>query len=475
MFVSESSPVAPISDPFDTCVIGSGPAGMTLAIKLAQVGQRVALIEAGNLEYDDWSQSQYQGRVVGDPYYDLDNARLRMLGGSSNHWAGHCIPLEAEDFLPRADHPDTGWPITIDAVAPFLDEACDILEMPNDFADAPYTDTIRKTRFQWSPPVLFNEKYHDDIAQSSNLTTYLGSALIGVDHDGTRITSARLQRRGGEKFDLPARTFVICTGGIENSRLLLWINAQNNNSLIPNHDLIGRCWTEHPHAQLGEVLFEDLPDGFFHNDEATFSLTRARQDESGILNAALQVEQYSYSRTKKLVADIACVAPALGSRLFEALGKELVCGARLHGQWEQAPVAQNRVALASLDRDAYGIPRPQLHWQRSDTDRKTIAETVRLFAEDLARTGKGRVRMADWITEGRPIPDDGMMAIWHHMGGTRMDDDPARGITDKDLRVHGLENLYLGGSSVYPTGGYANPTLMIVQLSLRLAAHLTRA
>lgn len=476
MFVPETSPVSTSVDPVDVCVIGSGPAGMTLAIKLADSGQRVALVEAGSLEYDDWSQEQYEGTVVGDPYHDLDNARLRMLGGSSNHWAGHCIPLEPEDFLSRGADDNTGWPIDIGDISPFLDEACEILEIPNDFQDAAYTDTTRKTRFQWSPPVVFNEKYYADIAQSANLTTYLGSTLVGVDHDGQRLTAARLQRRGGEEFRLPARTFALCTGGIENSRLLLWLNAQNNNALVPNHDLIGRYWTEHPHAQLGEVLFEDLPPDFFYNDEATFSLTRARQDQSGVFNAALQVERYSYSRTKKLVADVACIAPALGSRLFEALGKKLVCGARLQGQWEQAPVAENRVVLASSARDAFGIPRPELHWRRSETDRTTIVETVRIFANELAQTGKGRVRLADWIVDDGPIPDDGMMAIWHHMGGTRMSRNPARGITDKDLKVHGLENLYIGGSSVYPTGGgYANPTLTIVQLSLRLAAHLTRA
>ncbi|WP_348984517.1 GMC oxidoreductase [Aliiroseovarius sp. S1339] len=455
--------------------MGSGPAGMTLALKLAQSGQRVALVEAGVLEYEDWSQDHYKGRVIGDSYHDLDGARLRMFGGSSNHWAGHCIPLEREDFLPRSGNPNTGWPISIDDVDPFLAEACDILEIPNEFEEAAYTDTIRKTRFQWSPPVLFGEKYHAEISQSANLTAYLGSALVGLEREGQRITTANFRRHSGGDFDIQAQTFVICTGGIENSRLLLWINAQNNDALIPNHNLIGRHWTEHPHTQLGEVLFDDVPDDFFHNDEATFSLTRARQDQAGIFNAALQVEAYSYSRTKKLVADIACVAPALGSRLFEAMGKKLICGARLHGQWEQAPVDENRVTLSADSRDAFGIPRSELFWQRSDADRNTIVETVRIFANELAETGKGRVRLADWITDDLPIPETEMMAVWHHMGGTRMSDDPTNGITDKDLRVHGLENLYLGGSSVYPTGGYANPTLMIVQLSLRLAARLTRA
>lgn len=468
MFVAVDAPLPDSPPPAEICIFGSGPAGMTLAVKLAQQGRKVVLVEAGAFEYEDWSQDHYKGTVIGDEYHDLDNARLRMFGGSSNHWAGHCIPLDSEDYRPRPNAPGTGWPISIDDVSPYLAEACDILEIPNDFAQERYTGSIRKTRFQWSPPVLFGEKYHDEIAASSNLSVYLETALVGFEREGQRISAASLRRRGGRDVTLRADSFVICMGGIENSRQLLWINEQNNRALIPNHDLIGRYWMEHPHAQLGEVLFKDLPPDFFLNGEATFSLTRARQDEAGLFNAALQVEEYSYSGTKQLVADIACVAPGLGERLFGALGKKLVCGARLHGQWEQAPDQGNYVALGA-ERDAFGIPRPELHWRRSDQDRRTITETTRLFAQELARFDKGRVRLADWIAEDAPIPDDDMMAIWHHMGGTRMSDDPTTGLTDGNLRVHGLENLYIGGSSVFPTGGYANPTLMIVQLSLRLA------
>ena len=58
------------------------------------------------------------------------------------------------------------------------------------------------------------------------------------------------------------------------------------------------------------------------------------------------------------------------------------------------------------------------------------------------------------------------------MGTTRMSADPAQGVVDADCRVHGMANLYVAGSSVFPTCGSANPTLTIVALALRLAAHL---
>ena len=472
MFVEPGVVTTEEAERAEFCIFGSGPAGLTLAVKLAEAGRRVVLIEAGSQDYEDWSQAHYEGTVIGDNYYALDESRLRMFGGSSNHWAGHCIPLEAHDYQARNYVPNTGWPISIEDMAPYLAEACDIVEIPNDFPEVAFSDVIRKTRFQWSPPVLFGEKYNDMIAGSTNLDVVLETALIGFEQEGAHIRAARLQTHGGQEFRLEADTFVMCMGGIENSRILLWANEQNNRALIKNHDLLGRYWMEHPNAQLGEVLFDRLTPDFFHNREATFALTRAHQEQAEILNASLQVEKYSYSRTKALLADIACVAPELGARLLHGLGRNLVCGARLKGQWEQAPVADNRVVLGR-EKDAFGIPKTELHWRRSELDRKTIVETTRIFARELARKDLGRVRLMRWVEHDEAIPDEDLMAIWHHIGGTRMSDDPAQGIVDRNLKAHGLGNLYIGGSSVFPDGGgYANVTLTIVQMSLRLADHL---
>lgn len=472
MFVTPGSTAAGETERAQVCIFGSGPAGITLAIKLAERGLQVAVIEAGGRDYEDWSQAHYEGIVVGDRYHTLSEARLRMYGGTSNHWGGHCIPLEAHDYSARAYVPEAGWPISIDDVAPFLTEACNIVEIPDDFTGTAFSDDIRKTRFQWSPPVLFGDKYQNVIAGSENLRVFLETALTGFSPDGTRIRAAELRTRSGQTFNFEANTFVMCLGGIENSRILLWANEQNNRALIQDHDKIGRYWMEHLKAQLGEVLFENISPDFFNAGEASFSLNRTRQESAGILNAALQVDQYSYSQTKALVADIACVAPALGARLLHGLGKKLICGARLYGQWEQAPIADNRVTLGR-ERDAFGIPKTELHWRRSEGDRRTIFESTQIFAQELAKNHLGRVRLASWIDQDAPLPDEGTPALWHHMGGTRMSDNPLAGVVDRDLKVHGLSNLYIGGSSVFPSGGYANPTLMIVQLSLRLADHLS--
>ncbi len=471
MFVQLDALAGQATDPAEFCIFGSGPAGLTLAVKLAEQGRRVLLIEAGGLEYEDWSQDHYKGQVVGDTYFALSDARLRMFGGTSNHWGGRCIPLVEGDFQPRAFAPETGWPITIDALNPYLDEACKVVEIENNFELGEYTPSVHKPRFQWSAPIYFGEKYHDRIASSSNLTAVLETALVGLTREGGNIQSATVRNRAGTTVEISADTFVMCLGGIENSRMLLWANAQNNNALIPSHDAIGRYWMEHPYGHLGEVLFEDIQPDFFQDGEASFALSHDRQNAENVLNAVLDVERYSYNKTKALVADVACVAPALGARLLHGLGRRLVCGARVHGQWEQAPDRENRVTLGT-ERDAFGIPRTKLHWRRTEQDRHTIMRSMKVFAEETAQMNQGRVRVAKWITRDTPIPAVGRSGSWHHMGGTRMSDDPTKGVVNRDLRVHGLGNFYVAGSSVFPTGGYANPTLTIVQLSLRLADKL---
>src|SRR5690606_27266175 len=177
--------------------------------------------------------------------------------------------------------------------------------------------------------------------------------------------------------------------------------------------------------------------------------------------------------TRKLITELACVAPELGEKVFRRFGKHLVCGLQLRASWEQPPRPYNRVVLG--DRvDAFGIPRADLHWFLEDFDRRTPRVTAGLLAAEFAARGIGRLRLERWLDGLEDFPDDDETGGNHHMGGTRMSRDPRSSVVDTDCRVHGMANLYVGGSSVFPSAGFANPTLTIVQLALRLADHLAR-
>ena len=459
------------------CVIGSGPAGMTTAVNLVNKGFDVILLEAGGRHLTGESQAQFAGEVIGDRYFDLSFARLRMFGGTSNHWGGFCVPLDGHDFETHPNFSDTGWPISKSDLDPYLAAACEVLEIPNRFEEELVTPSLRRTQFQFSPPVKFNYKYDEFCENTDRLRVCLSSALTDLSVKDGAIESAVARTVDGREFSVDAECFVLCAGTIENSRLLLWINQRSEGRLVPNSRTLGRYWMEHPHANVGDFLLETGPE-FFRDGllgpQASFALTRETQYDLGLLNAHLIIEQEAYSTTKGLIADLLCVAPTLGERLMSLLEKELVCGARIRSLWEQEPRFENHVALDSTKLDGFGIPHVKLHWKKSEADRRTIVVTANEFAREIANSEVGRVRLPNWVTDDGSIPPQKVMGSWHHMGGTRMSDSPDQGIVDRNLRVHGLRNLYVGGSSVFPSGGYANPTLTIVQLALRLSDEIER-
>jgi choline dehydrogenase-like flavoprotein len=136
---------------------------------------------------------------------------------------------------------------------------------------------------------------------------------------------------------------------------------------------------------------------------------------------------------------------------------------------EQSPHPDNRLVLTGR-RDRLGLPTVEFQWRWGEADRRSVLRTRELLADELAAAGLGRFR--PWV------PLDGVTrptfpGLHHPMGATRMDPEPADGVVDEQCRVHGVDNLFVAGSSVFPTGlGYANPTLTLVALATRLADHL---
>jgi choline dehydrogenase-like flavoprotein len=153
---------------------------------------------------------------------------------------------------------------------------------------------------------------------------------------------------------------------------------------------------------------------------------------------------------------------------------------------EQAPNPDSRVTLSD-ERNAFGQRKARLNWQLSDLDKRSVVRHNQFLDDELRRAGLGRLRVSDWMKDGaawRPDapPDPARVwfrdrrmrfyGVWHHMGTTRMADSPQRGVCTPNGRVYGVDNLYVAGASVFPTGGAAPPTLTIVALSLRLSDHI---
>ena len=137
----------------------------------------------------------------------------------------------------------------------------------------------------------------------------------------------------------------------------------------------------------------------------------------------------------------------------------------------------SRVRLADA-RDGFGLRRTALDWRLTEMDYRTMRLSTLALARHVAEADIGRMRVYDWLLAEDPVAPglsdgNGHVGSWHHMGTTRMADDPRQGVVDRDCRVHGIDNLYIGGSSVFSSVSYVNPTYTITQLALRLGDHIS--
>jgi choline dehydrogenase-like flavoprotein len=480
---------------FDVCVVGAGPAGITLARALAARGLAVALMEAGGQEFDPDSQDLYAGEILGLDYHPLDATRLRYFGGTSNHWGGRSRELDELDFLALPHHPFSGWPITKADLDPYAAEADRILDLPATSANSRIEqdeDRFERIRFRFSPPTRFAEKYADEIAASERIHLFLNANLVDLRLDDGLGTVAEAVFKSYQPGDpgvaLRARHYCLCMGGLENPRFLLNARSQMPAGIGNQHDLVGRFFCEHPTAKLGEILFEDeVP------PSADLAPTRAMLRDQEVLNFNLMMSTSGMTFSRELARSVACVAPFTQRLAEQVFGRQLSCqggGLReyIEARWsdehatgtlaviaEQALNRDSRVTLAE-GTDVFGHNTLALDWRLSALDLRTMRTAAFAMGEHLAERGLGRLQVRDWLLEDSPgavgSGIEGLHGLHHHMCTTRMSDDPRQGVVDRNCRVHGMANLSIGGSSVFATAGHANPTYTIVQLALWHADHL---
>jgi choline dehydrogenase-like flavoprotein len=149
---------------------------------------------------------------------------------------------------------------------------------------------------------------------------------------------------------------------------------------------------------------------------------------------------------------------------LRAFGRQTIQAFRLFSMSEQAPNPSSRITL-SEERDGFGMNCTKLDWRLQSIDIQSVIRSKEILKDAIHRSGLGRL----YVQFNEDTPPEMVTGGWHQMGTTRMHTDPQKGVVDEHCRVHGISNLYISGPSVYPTGGYANPSLTIVALAVRLA------
>ena len=460
---------------YDIGIIGAGPAGITLALNLSKKFS-VALLEGGDFDFSENSQNIYKGNNSGDKYFDLDETRLRLFGGSSNHWGGMCRPLENFDFKKKIFSKLSHWPLDKMDLDAYLQKACNILEIKNNFIKKKIYKEIQEINFQFSPPVNFNSKYKKSILYSNNIHLFLNSNALYLT-PGNSLTDVLVANYKNKKFSLKAKRIILCLGGIETSRFLL-LSKSKNRSFLKNNDNVGKFWMEHPHYVIGDVIFKEKNDysktPIKYEDLKYYVISDRLKLEKKILNCSLRLDRYKKNpyqkeQLKKLIYDLSCVAPELSKKIFDLFDKNLVCGGRLISVSEQEPNVESFISLNNKEKDRFGLPRANLNWKKNIQDIKTIRTTAEIFANYFASEDHGRIAIQSWLYDDKFTENDNFIAGNHHMGGCRISSSSKNGVVNHNFELHDHKNVFICGSSIFPSGGHSNPTLTIIQLALSLA------
>lgn len=484
---------------FDICIIGAGIAGITLALSL-DTKFKVLLLEGGGLDYSEESQELYTGESIGfDLSYALKHRGGRSFGGSSTLWSGKCHPYTNSDFKKRDYIKYSGWPISKEELDPYNKKTREILDLPRATKRVSYkgwTDVVEKPNeyytaldFMYSPPTNFKTKYEDTLKKSDNIICYVNANLTDmVLNDGlTNVASVEVRNYKNGIFKVYADHFVLAAGGIENPRLLLNFNKQLPKGLGNENDLVGRFFSDHPHSHIAYFVLEDnTADAFLgkekphsmHDTTCVLTPTQDFQNKVKNENYILRVtpNDFVFSRTihfKHKLKSIICATEFTKNIVEKYTTCEDYDGYFLLLQ-EQEPNPNSTVTLSEVV-DRFGLKRPIVNWVFVPKDMQTPKKAIIPLAKNFVSSGLGRVKIDDWVLEENVQFDTKHTSGgFHNMGTTRMADTPSEGVVDKNAKVFGIDNLYIAGSSVFPTGGCTNPTYTIVQLTLRLADHLNK-
>ena len=504
----------------DICIFGAGVAGLSIAREFINTPYKVCVLEGGGLGYEPESQALYEGKNVGVDYWSLESARIRFFGGTGNHWGGYCLPLEEDDFEKRSWVNNSGWPFKKADLDPFYDRARTVLKLDNPSFSAsswnadgiptlPFDSNAVENRvMQMSPysevQIPFGAAYKKQFKEAKNIDVYLHANLLNINTNehASSVSNVEVLTFSGKKISVSAKSYTLALGGIENARQLLLSNNVQKNGLGNQHDLVGRYFADHPFLSSRNTMLitqKGVKTKLFSRKliksnkiSAYLTLSPKIRKNKDLLTTRFTFEPISWSNRPKGPSAISTIWKSakhleipehfpgkikqivtnadnvLMSSLSAARGHKL-----LHARYistEVIPNHSSRVLLGD-EIDRFGQRQVILDWRiDGQQEIESINRSLKILGIEMGKADLGRFH----VPEKQEAWPEKFAVGMHHMGTTRMHSNPKEGVVDANSKIHGVSNLFIAGSSVFPTYGHANPTFTIVALALRLADHLKK-
>jgi choline dehydrogenase-like flavoprotein len=411
----------------------------------------------------------------------LTTSRSAGVLGSASRWGGYCTPLTPLDFQRRDWVHESGWPIKASDLAPFEDGAADILGI-SPFAASPAAlpgildhqgGCLTAHTYHYPANFSLLRDHFLSLLEYPNFEAELGKTALDIVTDNGQVQYVRAVGADGSEIQVEARSTVLAAGGIENARILL-LNAGSGRAKIPaNKEILGRYFQEHFHVFAGKIR---IPHARAWREYLRASYSPALEHAMSrvlIPNEDIQRQEHLLNTSVEISAKDLGV---LDIEKAVRLDGDVECDIFVRS--EQTPNPQSMVVLSN-ERDALGRCRAELRWNTVAQDWESIVDSVSIVVSEIERRWGAESKILidpRWPWPWTPTPPGfRTWSTWgnHHIGTTRMADDDLSGIVDSNCRMHGMTNLFVVGSSVFPTGGFANPTFTIVTLSVRLAQHLS--
>lgn len=446
-----------------------------------------------------------------------------------SHVPGSGWPISLEDVLPY--YPEANALAEAGRFSYDAGEALGASAAPliKGFASAVVrTDGLER----FSCPTDFGRRYARRLEVAADVRVLLGAncTALRLVEGGAAVRELDVATLAGNRFRVAARATVLAMGGLESARLLLASRDIAPAGIGNEHDVVGRYYMCHIAGNVGTLSLHGGPGNVRHGYEVTpegiycrrrLAIAAGHQRRHGLANTVARLHfpritdpahrngvlsglflarrLISYEYGKRL-NDGTHTTPASYARHFLNVVGDPVDTSMFLGHWlarrtlaqrkfpsvilrnrtnrfslevhgEQAPRADSRVTLAERV-DALGMPQLRIDWRYSPQDIDSAARTLDLMAQEIAGSGVGT------LSYDRGTLEEDLMRFGayggHHIGTTRMGSDPRTSVVNADCRLHSVANLFVAGSSVFPTSSQANPTLTLIALALRLGDHLTR-